>query len=151
MNRPSPGTIFAIAMAAAGFLPVHVTADETDDEAQAPVKAPVAERPSGQAGLRVYIDPETGEILDEIPPEAREKIERRARERYPLNYSHEGLESVTLPDGSVLVDLQGRFRSLQAVRRNDDGTLEHLCTQHPGALHQFLHAHPETEATGDKP
>lgn len=150
MNRSIHGTIFAIALAAAGYLPVHVTADETDDEAQAPVQAPAAERPSGQGGLRVYIDPETGEILDEIPPEARERIERQARERYPLNYSHEGLESVTLPDGSVRLNLQGRFHSFQAVRRNDDGELEHLCTQHPGALHQFLHAHPDTEATGDK-
>lgn len=149
MNCPSHGILFAIALAAAGFLSGNVTADETDDEAQTHGQAPAA-GPSGQDGLRVYIDPETGEILDEIPPEARERIERRAREQYPLNYSHEGLESVTLPDGSVRLDLQGRFRSFQSVRRNDDGTLEHLCTQHPGVLHRFLHAHPETEATGDK-
>lgn len=151
MYRPGRGYILATALAAAGFLSLNVTADETDDEASTAVQPPAAERPSGQAGLRVYIDPETGEILDEIPPEARERIERQARERYPLNYSHEGLESVTLPDGSVRLDLQGRFRSFQAVRRNDDGELEHLCTQHPGALHRFLRAHPETEETGDKP
>lgn len=151
MNHPCRGTLFTIALAVAGFLPVNVIADETDDEPPTPVQAPANERPSGQAGLRVYIDPETGEILDEIPPEAQEQLERRARERYPLNYSHEGLESVTLPDGSVRLDLQGRFRSFQAVRRNEYGELEHLCTQHPGGLHQFLHTHPGAEETGDKP
>lgn len=151
MNHTCRGTLFTIALAAAGYLPLHATADESDDESQAPVQAPAAERPSSQAGLRVYIDPETGEILDEVPPEARERIERRTGERYPLNYSHEGLESVTLPDGSVRLDLQGRFRSFQAVRLNDDGEFEHLCTQHPGALHQHLHAHPASEVTGDKP
>jgi hypothetical protein len=67
-------------------------------DSKAPVVATPAATP-GQAGMRVYIDPETGQIgvpnpLPQLPPEEKPGAE-------PV------LHEEVLPDGSVMIDLKG--------------------------------------------
>lgn len=70
------------------------------------VKSPMA------AGMKIYRDPETGEFLSS-PPEGDLGIPQQdvTLGSEANSFSDEGLETVTHPDGSVSVDLQGRFQS----------------------------------------
>ena len=66
---------------------------------QSPAVATTPAAPPGQAGLRAYIDPETGQLgvpspLPALPPEEKPGAE-------PV------LHEEVLPDGSVMIDLKG--------------------------------------------
>ena len=75
--------------------------------------------------MMVYLDPETGQRVSRPITEAQRQMSRSARTR--LNRSSEGLEVVHRPDGSMMVDLQGRFRNTSVVRRGTDGSLHLEC------------------------
>lgn len=61
-------------------------------------------------GMRVYRDPETGQLG--APPPGIQPPGLSAAEQQMLNRSDRGLQARTLPNGAVAVDLQGRFRSM---------------------------------------
>ena len=44
-----------------------------------------------------------------------------------LSWSDEGLQEVREPDGTVTVDLEGRYQSISVVRIGEDGRLEEAC------------------------
>ncbi|HEX8501407.1 MAG TPA: hypothetical protein VF659_12565 [Pyrinomonadaceae bacterium] len=65
------------------------------------------------------------------------------------NKSTEGLVEVRHEDGSVSMDLQGRFQSVTLAKRNDDGTVSTACVDTPEAARSFLsrsEAAPKTTA-----
>lgn len=104
------------------------------------------EQPSNQAQLNpsviFYRDPKTGE-LSTPPADAMRTLQPDA-----MNFSDDGLEMITLSDGTKMIDLQGRFQMNATVKPKADGTLEHHCTSHPHTLsaeeHSNLHTtHPE--------
>ncbi len=67
--------------------------------------------PKGQAGHRIYIDPMTGQLIPGPELERSEPIPLSARERNAMSTSSRGLVEEYHPDGSVSVNLQGRFQS----------------------------------------
>ena len=81
--------------------------------------------PEDGAAMMVYLDPQTGQRVNRPITEAQRQMARSARAR--LNRSSEGLEVVHRPDGSMTVDLQGRFQNTSVVRRASDGTLHLEC------------------------
>ena len=89
---------------------------------------PPAAAPTGSgdgAAMMVYLDPETGQRVSRPITEAQRQMSRSARAR--LNRSSEGLEVVHRPDGSMMVELQGRFQNTSVVRRGRDGSLHLEC------------------------
>lgn len=54
------------------------------------------------------------------------------------NKSAEGLVEVRHGDGSVSMDLQGRFENVTLARKNDDGTITTACVDTPEAAEAFL-------------
>jgi hypothetical protein len=77
------------------------------------------------AALRAYVDPATGR-LTEAPSEAQvRELDKSVGEL--ASRSSEGLEAVTQPDGTQLVDLQGRFRSLSTATVSPTGALRLDC------------------------
>lgn len=54
------------------------------------------------------------------------------------NKSTEGLVEVRHEDGTVTVDLQGRFRSVIMAKRNGDGSVSNACVDTPEAAKSFL-------------
>jgi len=76
------------------------------------------------AGMVVGIDPETGELGMPTPEQVRVISESQHRE---VDHSAEGLLEVRHPDGSVSVDLQGRFQEYETVRVGPDGKLTFRC------------------------
>jgi len=85
----------------------------------------------GEAGMRVEIDPETG-VLGPARA-APSSLERSEAEAAALNRSSEGLQEVVLPDGSVMVDLQGRFQEYVVMEIGPDGKRRMRCVQQPAA------------------
>ncbi len=100
----------------AAAAPPEQAAAQTPAEAAPPVAA---------AGLVAFIDPATGGLTG-TPTE-----EQRAAMRTALaalaNDSGEGLVEVRLPDGSVVMDLQGRFQEAVVVQVAPDGTQHRQC------------------------
>jgi len=84
--------------------------------APAAVAAPPAV-PPGTAGLRVYLDPETGTLGGPGPMVTPDE------DVSPLNESDEGLVQQVMPDGHVMMDLQGRFADYVLVTIDASGRL----------------------------
>jgi hypothetical protein len=78
-------------------------------------------------GLRVFIDPETGQFRTPTPKELAAIAEDA---RASKNKSSEGLEVEYRSDGSKHVDLQGRFMHSFRVTVNPDGSKSYSCTDH---------------------
>jgi len=77
----------------------------------------------GGAGMVVSIDPSRGTLNSnpELSDEMKEALGRM------VNTSSEGLVEQRLADGTVLVDLQGRFQSAMVATIGPDGKLSTNC------------------------
>lgn len=98
-----------------------------------PIVAPARPTPakaapvSGQSGMRIFRDPETGEIG---PPTAAQAAEvARIDGAENLEFSSQGLEQVRHADGSVSMDLEGRFQEYLVVRKDASGKIQKSCVQ----------------------
>lgn len=120
------------------FAVVFVTAmASAEDEASVSTAAPdTAASTQSRSGMTVHIDPKTGEIIGDQAPERRrfpsEHLERA------LSRSAVGLQAMTLPDGTVYVDLQGRFGHLQTARIGQSGALQMRCIDSLRELASFV-------------
>jgi hypothetical protein len=75
--------------------------------------------------MRVYKDPQTGEITGTPPPASPPPPMEQS-----FNRSHEGLVAVpntAVPGGGVKVDLQGRFRSHFIATKDAEGNVSVYC------------------------
>jgi hypothetical protein len=59
-----------------------------------------------------------------------------------LNNSVEGLTSKVVGNGTVMVDLQGRFESVSVAKRNPDGSISKACVVSAKEAEQFLKSEP---------
>lgn len=116
---------------------------------QAPAKqeAPAASAESvGQSGMLAFVDPETGELVSSPVTEEQKQFAERAGN--DLNFSDEGLVQQVMPDGSVMVDLQGRYQMSMVVDVQADGSLRARCTDD---AHTALGAHEHELNVGSTP
>jgi hypothetical protein len=118
--------------------------------ALAATSAPATSDPYAAAGMIVGKDPETGRIGKPTPAQ-RAEIERAAALASPaLDRSGEGLTVVHRPDGSKIVDLQGRFQEYTVVRIGPDGKKSQVCVQGPD-VEAALTGSPESETESPAP
>lgn len=89
----------------------------------------------GSAGMRVAIDPETGLL---IKPTAEQRQSIGVSASPELDRSSDGLVIVTLPDGTQLCDLKGRFQEYLVARKDAAGGLRTDCVQSPSAARRLL-------------
>ncbi|HEX7313226.1 MAG TPA: hypothetical protein VF297_04870 [Pyrinomonadaceae bacterium] len=61
------------------------------------------------------------------------------------NKTTDGLVQEKQEDGTVAVDLQGRFQNVTMAKKNDDGTVSAACVDTPEAAEQFLSGAEQTE------
>ncbi len=78
---------------------------------------------TGSPGLKVYIDPETGEFATPPPGVFDEAVGPRTRPAVP----REELRGVPAPGGGVMVDLKGHFRSYSVATQSPEGKIETNC------------------------
>jgi len=107
--------------------------------AQAPAQAPVA-----AAGLVAFIDPATGGLTSTPTEEQRAAL--RAALAALVNESDAGLYEVVLPDGTVVMDLQGRFQEAVVVQVAPDGTRNLACVGSVATAAQSPVAVPQAPA-----
>jgi hypothetical protein len=89
--------------------------------------APPHEGPAASgSGLRAYRDPQTGRLTSQPTDAQVRDLERLIGEA--LDDSTEGLEVQTAPDGSLYLDLQGRFQSVSLATVEPNGRVRLHCT-----------------------
>lgn len=67
------------------------------------------------------------------------------------NKSTDGLVQVHHADGSVSIDLQGRFQNMVLARRNDDGSISQACVDNSDAASAFLQSKDSTTQSEPEP
>jgi Na+-translocating ferredoxin:NAD+ oxidoreductase RnfG subunit len=67
------------------------------------------------------------------------------------NKSTDGLVQVQHPDGSVSVDLQGRFQNVVLAKRSDDGSISQACVDNSEAANAFLQSQNSTKQSQPEP
>jgi hypothetical protein len=101
------------------------------------------------AGQDVQVDSQTGQIK---PLTAEEAQKLAAGLSQMVNQSTEGLEQVQHEDGSVSMDLKGRFQNVAVARINQDGSLTQSCVDSPQAAGAFFGIDPKLiEEQANKP
>jgi hypothetical protein len=91
------------------------------------------------AGQDVEVDGQ-GQIKPLTPEEA-QKLAGGLGEM--INQSTEGLEQVQQADGSVSMDLKGRFQNVTVARVNQDGSVSQSCVDNPRAAGAFFGIDPK--------
>ncbi len=100
---------------------------------------------TGEGAQQVAVDPATG-ALGAPTAEQIQALERAVAAM--LSQSSEGLEVVELPDGTLTVDLLGRFQEVAVAAVAPDGTLRTGCVSRPGEVRAVLA--PEARAVAKK-
>ena len=106
-------TLFALALiGVVGPTPevANVASERSQSESFAP----------GQAALRATINPETGEVEVGVATSSAPLDPETAN---ALRRDSEGLKEVVHPDGSVSVNLEGRFQSVSVAHIDENGKL----------------------------
>lgn len=91
------------------------------------------------AGQDVQVDPQTGQVRSLTPEQARRLAEGLKR---MLNKSSDGLVQEQHADGSVSMDLQGRFQNVAVARVESDGTVTQSCIDKPDQAASFFGIDP---------
>lgn len=92
------------------------------------------------AGQDVDVDSQTGKMKELTPEEARKLA---AGLKQMVNQSTEGLVQVQHADGSVSMDLEGRFQNVTVARVNEDGSVTQSCVDNPQAAAEFFRIDPK--------
>lgn len=91
-------------------------------------------------GQDIHINTQTGEMK----PLTQDEAQRLANDLAPmLDTSTDGLTQVRHADGSVSMDLQGRFQNVTVARISADGAIEQSCVDNPRAAAKFFRIDPK--------
>ncbi len=134
--------VFALGATAAVSLRTVQTqssANSTGEQPKADANEATRAGLRNRAGGQVPFNPQTGQVR----PLTQEEAQRLAAGLKALvNQSTEGLKEVRHADGTVSLDLQGRFQSIAVARRDEDGQLVQSCIDNPGAAAAFFKIDP---------
>ena len=92
------------------------------------------------AGQDVQVNSQTGQIKALTPEEAQKLA---AGLKQMVNQSTEGLVQVQHGDGSVSMDLEGRFQNVTVARVNKDGSVSRSCVDNARSAGAFFGIDPK--------
>jgi hypothetical protein len=88
----------------------------------------------------IPLDPQTGQVR----PLTQDEAQRLAAGiKQLVNQSTDGLQSVKHADGTVSMDLQGRFQNIAVAKLDEDGKLTQSCVDNPESAAAFFGINPE--------
>jgi hypothetical protein len=102
------------------------------------VATPSLQRSTGSssaAGMVIGIDPETGRLG---MPSPEQMLELTQAERAGLLRSGAGLSELVLPNGAVMLDLQGQFMEYSVIQLDATGRPTFSCVSGEDLLRQLL-------------
>lgn len=138
MRRHGQSVVGAAVLVSAllvGALSALASESGSSGEASATVQRSVA-------GLEVTVDPSTGRL---VPPTPAQRARLAAALVQMIDHRTEGLEVRRLPDGTRLVDLQGRFQNVEVAVRGQAGDLRLQCVKSPDEIDPVLEPSSATE------
>jgi hypothetical protein len=149
--RVSLGSLTIIAIAVSILVVGEVTAQSTpggqvQEVTLAEGKPQMAEQTlrtyvtSNAAGLVVALDRQTGQTR---PLTADEALRLAQGIKELVKQSTDGLVQVHRANGSVSMDLQGRFQNVIIAKKEDDGTISQACVDSVDAAAAFFEIDPE--------
>jgi hypothetical protein len=141
--------VFAIG-AAVAILTIGLVISFSKQRVNAKDPRPEAKQPAAASDTKTYItrnvggqtvqiDPQTGQIKPLTPEEA-QKLANGLKEL--ANQSNEGLRQVQHADGSVSMNLEGRFQNVALARKEADGGVAQACVDNPQAGAAFFRIDP---------
>lgn len=133
------GILLATAMAAQEPTPAGPTASGARTAAPSTAPGESAGAPARGAGLRLYLDPETGEITTRPTPEQELRLSEALQRA--LSREFEDLTPFSLRGGGTGVHLDGRFQSATVLRVRPDGTYSITCVEDPEQAVRLLGSH----------
>ena len=81
--------------------------------------------------------------IGQVKPLTQEEAQKLAEGlKQLINQSTDGLAAVQHPDGSVSIDLDGRFQNVTVAKKNSDGTVTQGCVDNRGAAAEFFGLDP---------
>ena len=86
-------------------------------------------------GQVVEVNNQTGEVR---PLSAEEQQQIANGMKNMLSQSDEGLKQVQRPDGSVSMNLEGRFQNVSVAQKNADGSISQSCVNSPETAGAFF-------------
>jgi hypothetical protein len=101
---------------------------------QEAAKPQARESGAGQAGMKAYVDPETGQLVSRPTTQADAAALDSA---FKEDYSK--IQEINKADGSTEWVFNGQVDSALVARRGQDGKLEVVCAEH-GVVHDHLEA-----------
>jgi hypothetical protein len=137
-NRVGVTALLVLSAATLVFLSPNSSTDTPAVAVDSGTEAP------GTAGMRAYLDPETGELAMGVAPAT--EMELDADTQNALRRDTEGLEVVRHADGSESIDLQGRFQSISVVRIDENGKAV-VCTDNVEGVKKTLSETAPVSAT----
>jgi hypothetical protein len=124
-TRIALGVALAVVFGARVAQAEQPAAERAAAASQTPAAAP--ERVDSVSGMVVVVDPETKQLRAPVGREAEALLGAIPA----MNQSDAGLKQVRLPDGSFMMDLQGRFQEYAFVTVGPDGKLRAACGSSP--------------------
>jgi hypothetical protein len=109
----------------------QLSRNETDSHSRAGFRS---------ASTGIPVNPQIGQIRPLTQEEAQKLAEGIKK---LVNQSTDGLQSVRHANGTVELDLDGRFQNIAIARRNTDGTLSESCVDNPKAAADFFGIDPQ--------
>ncbi len=97
-------------------------------------KSDATQSAAGQAGMKAYVDPETGQLVSRPTTQADAAALDSA---FKEDYSK--IQEINKADGSTEWVFNGQVDSALVARRGQDGKLEVVCAEH-GVVHDHLEA-----------
>lgn len=144
---PARGTLAAVSVALSLLAAVPAVAHDAPGAHSAqPTKGEItlSSQPrtyvtANEAGMVIAIDRETGKARP-LTLDERQRLVDGIRQL--ISQSTDGLVQVRHADGSVSMDLQGRFQSFMLAKREDDGSLSQACVDSPDDAAAFFEIDP---------
>lgn len=132
------GVILGFAIAATA-----ISMQASKGEAAPGVESPKAGDNARSSSLALR-STQTGQTQSQIRPLTQEEAQRLGEGLKNLvNQDTEGLKQVRHADGSVSIDLEGRFQSVTVARRNEDGKVVQSCVDNRQAAAEFFGIDPQ--------